>query len=205
MVDHFLDPGTTLDDFARCSYKEVGDFVGQPYTSTVEHSDNRVTVLLWREGHVKSRRKLVPIRVGKELSVAAGSEEFFVRYELTNLGDAPVRALFASEWNINLLGGAHNEDAFYETPSAHLDDWHLDSFGELFDIDELRLGNRRLGIKISLKLSEKARLWRFPVEALSSSEGGIEKVYQGSCILPIVPLTLAPGASYRLELVWSVL
>ena len=52
--------------------------------------------------------------------------------------------------------------------------------GELFDIEELALGNRQLGIEIRLKVSQKVRLWRFPVEAIWNSETGVERIREAA-------------------------
>ncbi len=47
-------------------------------------------------------------------------------------------------------------------------------------------------------MSKPAELWWAPVETVSNSEGGFERVYQGLGILASWPLSLAPGAR------WSV-
>ena len=66
----------------------------------------------------------------------------------------------------------------------------------------LALGNRQLGIEIRVKLSQKVRLWRFPVEAICNSEAGLERVYQGSCLVLLLPFRLTPTESLRLGLSW---
>ena len=48
---------------------------------------------------------------------------------------------------------------------------------------------------IETSLSEPAELWWAPVETISNSEGGFERVYQGAGILMSWPLTLAPGST----------
>jgi hypothetical protein len=50
----------------------------------------------------------------------------------------------------------------------------------------------------------KVALWRFPVESISNSEGGIEKIYQESCLVMLLPLDLPPGGIAKFNLAWQV-
>jgi alpha-amylase len=202
LLDHFLDADATLRKFACCSYRELGDFVDQPYECAVDETNNGLRILLRRNGSLRYNRRMLPFRVQKELSLSSGRDELGVEYTLTNISNATIDSVFGTEWNINLLGGSHNDQAYYEVPGVKLDDWHLDSTGELFGIQELALGNKYLGIEILLKLTQRVRLWRFPVESICNSESGLEMVYQGSCILVILPFSLPPGESLRLGLNW---
>jgi hypothetical protein len=52
--------------------------------------------------------------------------------------------------------------------------------------------------------SERAVLWRFPVETVSNSESGAERVYQCSCTLLSWPLQLEPGQEWRVSLDFSL-
>jgi hypothetical protein len=49
-----------------------------------------------------------------------------------------------------------------------------------------------------------ADLWRFPIETVSSSEGGLERVYQGACIGLTWLIDLPAGEERRLSIEWSV-
>jgi alpha-amylase len=89
-------------------------------------------------------------------------------------------------------------------PGVALDDYHLDSWGELAAIEQITLGNRHLGIELELTAMPKVSLWRFPVESVSNSEGGIERIYQESCLVMLLPLDLPPGGVASLNLVWQV-
>jgi len=202
MIDHFLSADTTLRKFIRCSYRELGDFVDQAYECMVKEEGWGLRIRLNRDGHLKYNRRLLPFRVEKEMGLISGKDEVKVKYTLTNTGNTTIESIFGMEWNINLLGGGHNGQAYYGVPGLQLDDWHLDSVGELFDIEELTLGNRQLGIEILLKVNQKVRLWRFPVEAICNSEAGLERVYQGSCLVLLLPFRLCPGDKLRLGLSW---
>lgn len=121
---------------------------------------------------------------------------------MKNLSDSLVKAVFGCEWNVNLLGGGHNEQAYYMVPGLMLKDGYLDSWDELIDIEKVVLGNRHLGIELELRMAPKANLWLFPVESVSNSEGGIERTYQASCLVVLLPLDLLPGDAASVSLSW---
>ena len=118
-------------------------------------------------------------------------------------GDAPLAANFGSEWNINLLGGGHNPSAYYRVVGQELEDAALDSTGEVTGVSELAVGNSWLDIEMALSTSRPAVFWRFPLETVSGSEAGFERVYQGSSILLQWPVDLPPGESTEIWLEWS--
>ncbi len=65
--------------------------------------------------------------------------------------------------------------------------------GEIEDVRELFLGNTNLKIEMRLSLDRPLTVWRFPVESISNSEGGVEEVYQCSCVVILLPLKIEPG------------
>ena len=204
LTDHFFSPGTKLEEFANQFYSELGDFVGEPYKLSVEKKGNELKILLWRSGILRINQKSLPFEVHKEIRLVAGEEKMDISYQLKNMSDSSIKVVFGSEWNINLLGGGHNEQAYYRVPGITLDDYHLDSWGELADIEQITLGNRHLGIEMELTAMPQVSLWRFPVESVSNSEGGIERIYQESCLVMLLPLDLPPGGIASLNLVWQV-
>jgi alpha-amylase len=202
LIDHFLSTGTKLEDFAAQSYSEVGDFAGKSFEFSVEKRSNELRILLWRNGILNVNDKRLPFEVQKEM-VVAREDTIHINYRLKNISDSSVKAVFGSEWNINLLGGGHNEQAYYCVPGITLEDSHLDSWGELSEIEQIILGNRHLGIELELTVMPKVSLWRFPVESVSNSEGGIERIYQESCLVMLLPLDLPPGGIAKFNLVWQ--
>ncbi len=204
LIDHFFSPGTKLEEFANQSYSELGGFVGEPYEFSVEKKGNELKILLWQSGILRINQKSLPFEVHKEIRLVAGGDKMDISYQLKNMSDSSTKAVFGSEWNINLLGGGHNEQAYYRVPGITLDDYHLDSWGELADIEQITLGNRHLGIELELTAMPRVSLWRFPVESVSNSEGGIERIYQESCLVMLLPLDLPPGGVAKFNLVWQV-
>jgi len=52
---------------------------------------------------------------------------------------------------------------------------------------------------------EPMTLWRFPIETVSVSEGGFERLYQGSVFLAHCPVDLSPGESRTLGFYYEIL
>jgi len=204
LIDHFFDFGIKLEDFAANYYEELGDFVGQPYEISVKKKGDGAVLLLTRNATVEQNAEAVPFEVKKAIHLSARQEKLQVSYQLRNLSSSPIQAVFGSEWNFNLLGGGHNEQAYYQVPGLVLDDSHLDSRGELLDVDKVVLSNRHLGIKLELTTSSRIKLWRFPVESISNSEGGIERIYQASCLILLLPIDLPAGGVAKLDFIWAV-
>ncbi len=198
LIDHCLPPGKTLEDFQRADYNEAGDFVNQPYAYQVEGQNaTGLRLVLRRDGHLWVGEVFAPLRVEKRLRIEGGRTELPIAYTLTNTGPHLIKTRFGVEFNFGLLSG-HAPDAFYRLPG--LDNLHLDAQGEVEDLTELALVHQWFGLEIELRLSRPALLWHMPIETISSSESGFERVYQCSCIMPLWEIGLEPGESWQVEM-----
>ena len=57
-----------------------------------------------------------------------------------------------------------------------------------------------LGMDIKCLWNIKASVWWYPVETISNSEGGFERIYQGFCVMPLWRIILMPGEEWKEEL-----
>jgi hypothetical protein len=57
-----------------------------------------------------------------------------------------------------------------------------------------------LKIDIQLIFNKKTTIWRFPIETISQSEGGFERVYQSSVVVPNWQIQLDPLAEWSVEI-----
>ncbi len=210
LLDHFLPAATTLDDFARAQYRELGDFVNQEYEAKVKSAKRKapsaepeLSVMLSRDGHVWQGDVFAPLRVEKQLTITAGNYQLPITYILTNTSAREIRVRFGVEFNFALLAG-HSDDAYYRADSLARRDAHLDSRGDSARASRIALVNEWLGIEIALALREPARVWRAPIETISLSEAGFERVYQASCLMPLWDVRLEPRASRRIEMEWEL-
>ncbi len=73
----------------------------------------------------------------------------------------------------------------------------LGQVGASDDVFGYRLGTQIRGFEVDVTPTKQGALWRFPLEPVTMSEGGYERIHQGTVLLNLYPLDLAPGASWE--------
>ncbi len=175
-LEHFLDGGVTLDSFFANEYRDLGDFFQGRYEAAAEGG----TLKMSREGSALG----VGYTVLKEVK-ALDKSSFFVKYGIKS-HEKVLRRDFRFGVELNLMLPCCDGPAckYHSTPPMRDEEGiGLGSRGEVKGISELSLIDTHLGIKAEILLSVPATLWRFPIHTVSLSEGGFEKIYQGSCLL----------------------
>ncbi len=195
---HVLPGGTTPEAFARAQFDELADVVDQPYRviEAVTEPDGG-HVLLERHGSVRDDARPVPIRVEKRVAVGGDRRAPSLTLDVTveNLGDAPLHGLLAVEWATTMLGGGSNPAAYYALDGERLTH---DSALTRVGLASIHSGNDYVGIDVATTVTPAAAAWISPIETISNSEAGFERVYQGSALVFSWPLDLAPeGARVR--------
>ncbi len=198
---HVLPAGTTPGAFARAEFEELADFVDQPYqVLEAVTADGGGHVRVARDGHVRTPAGPVPVRAEKRIEVAGGRRSPTLTLDVTleNLGTTPVNGLLAVEWATTMLGGGANPAAYYVLDGERVPH---DSTGSRAGVASLHSGNEYVGLDVTTTLTPAADAWIAPIETVSNSEAGFERVYQGSALVLTWPLDLAPGArtSVRVE------
>jgi hypothetical protein len=107
-----------------------------------------------------------------------------------NRSDRRVRFDLGIEWAIMLLGGGANPAAYYAIGDELLPH---DGSGELSAASSIRSGNTFVGLDIATSFEPAATVWWTPIETVSNSEYGFERIYQGSALVGVWPVELAPG------------
>jgi 4-alpha-glucanotransferase len=108
---------------------------------------------------------------------------------LDHRGGPRLEARIGVEWSLTMLGGGGNPQAWWEVDgkrSAH------DSRGSASAVDTIVQGNDYIGISVT-STTANADAWWAPIETVSNSEDGFERVYQGSGLLLSWPVTLRRG------------
>lgn len=177
LVDHFLQPGLSLDEF-RTGQGETGDFVLGVYETRLRQSPQRVEAILSRTGRCHGHEPCVVKTVA--LDSDAGCL-LAVRYELSNLQPGePVH--FAIELNFAGMAAGADDRYFYDAEGQQLG--RLESVLNLEAAPRIGLVDEWLGIDAAVDLSQPAGLWTFPIATVSQSEGGFELVHQSSAVIP---------------------
>ena len=171
LLDHFLHPDTTFDNFRTNQYGEQGDFILGSYVA--ETGNEGLT--LRRQGSIWNGNAATRIEVSKTIMPYDGGIK--VRYSIKNPGEHPATFLFAPEFNFA-----------FSCPAG-------DDNGAFSAVTEWVRKDNHAGLELRMKFHSPADLWVHPLETVSLSEGGFEKTCQGTVLLALYRLTLAAGAS----------
>ncbi len=201
-IDHFLDPNETIEAFRTGRYRELGDFVRGRFSYTLSDRPVDAVLEMERKGFVQTTGEAgekQEIRICKGIHGRAGDGTLNLHYRITNPGGAPFRTRFGVEFNLTLLAG-HAPDRYYLINGRPPSEPWLSSIGETRGVSSASLKDEWKGIQVTLLLNRPGLLWRFPIETVSQSEGGFERVYQGSSLLFLWDLRLDRGAGLDLEI-----
>jgi alpha-amylase len=194
-LDHFIAEPMDFESFRRCQYQEEGDFIKALYETEIGGKGETGEVLFSRRGNLLKDGEGHPIRVEKRFVPSLNRNILNTTYQLSFLGEKKARTNFGIEFNINLLAGDAS-DRYYHIAGAQLEDRRLASMGELEDVSEVHLIDEWNRFEVVLKTDKNCGLWRFPIETVSLSESGFERIFQGSCLLFYWPLELKPREEF---------
>ncbi len=189
-VDHFFGEDFSLEKYSICKYPEQGDFVNQPYEIVGEST-------FVRHGHVWVGAEWIPITVKKEYRLSQGLLEVF--YEVINDSDKQIHLHFGSEMIFNLMA-PNADDRYFEWD----DEKHHASFSSEFDAEEVKIVAEYENVHALLRVNERTHWFMYPIYTVSYSEGGFEKVYQGTSLTPSWRFVLPKGGKKKLHIVLNV-
>lgn len=181
MIDHFFSSADSLHSYYSGQFNPAMDSVA------VVQAEAGVQI----EGVAAG----LPIKISK--AVQLHDNELSISIDLMNEGTETIETYYGLEINFGLLGG-NSPDRYFLLGGEH--GGHLDTQSEDDGVSEISLVNEWDNFEIGLALSEKCRLWRAPIETISMSEAGFERVYQASSLLPHWFLVLSPGEKQKLSI-----
>ena len=194
-IDHFIG-STTIEDFAAAKYPEIGDFVVGKYGTKISHKGEKATVQFSREGKINQIR---PVRLTKTFRLAGGSNKIICDYKLENLDKQPIELEFGVEFNFGLMAGdAH--DRYYTINKTKPSDARLRSTGSTEKVTSVSLHDEWQRLRAGVEVDKAFSLWRFPIETVSLSESGFERVYQSSVVFLHTKIILKSEYSVQFRL-----
>ena len=199
LVDHFFSPETTLDDVLKCSDNDAGDFIESRYFVETESAEDCLIIRLSREGWVRYDNQRRKINLTKTIEILPNSPFVKILYEIKNLDQTPVELWFGPEFNVALLAG-DAPDRFYHFDQEMMGDRNLASVGVVDSVRRMGLKDEWMKIDVQFQFDVPATIWRFPVETISQSEGGFERVYQSSVVIPNWRIQLKPSESWNVAI-----
>ena len=137
-----------------------------------------------------------PLAISKTIRLAGGrlDPRLIVELELHHRGGVAIETRLGLELNLHVLGGGGNPSAWYDLRgerSAH------DGAGTAEGVDVVGYGNDWVGIAVETRPEPAADAWWSPIDTVSNSESGFERVYQGSTLLLSWPARIEPGETRR--------
>ncbi len=177
LVDLFLQPGATHEDFRRGN-SMIGDFATGVYEASIRKSDQLIAVEMRRRGRVSDLngevRKIVFLSSDRP-------NEMLIQYHLAGFPqNVPLH--FGVELNFAAMPGGADDRYFYDAVGQRLGT--LDTMLDQRNSERISLVDEWLGLDVSVEMSRAGGIWTMPIETISQSEGGFEAVHQSVCIVP---------------------
>ncbi|MGZ9160318.1 MAG: alpha-amylase/4-alpha-glucanotransferase domain-containing protein [Candidatus Limnocylindrales bacterium] len=182
-----LRPDATPKDWAMARVDDLGDMV-----------DGAFTLVDLQPGCLVTRRDATiagaAVSVTKSLTLGGNRLAPTLTLEVTleHRAGPPVDARVGVEWSTTMLGGGGNPAAWWDVRgerTAH------DRSGAGSDLSTISQGNDYIGISITTTTSA-ADVWWAPIDTVSNSENGFERVYQGAGLLLSWPTLLDVGGRW---------
>jgi 4-alpha-glucanotransferase len=136
-----------------------------------------------------------PLRIDKRVRVDADGAALRVHYRLTWSGPERLEARWATQLNLALTAG-DARGRYYRVPGSP----SLCSRGTLSHAGALTLVDEWAGCEVEVGWNQTGDAGWAPIETVSLSESGYERIYQGSAILVSWPVALPPAGSWVVEL-----
>jgi 4-alpha-glucanotransferase len=197
--------GKTHADYETVQLGESAAFAGGDYCA-VELSSDRVTLTAKAplEPALVDGGQDIQLHVTKTLTFGsqAGKCDFGCRIVLMRAAPAPsaegpvppVRFLAGLEIVLNLLA-PHEPDRYFEFAGEH----HPLGWSGVVEGGLLRVADQWQDVAVEIQARGASHLWVAPIETVSESEEGFERVYQGSQILAVWTVEIAAGGQWSAE------
>jgi alpha-amylase len=195
LVDHFYEPGVTMEQLAGRQERELGDFVTGTYEHRLDLIHGEARLVLTREGQAAGNR----VRVTKGIRLIGDSDKLEVHYLLENC-PRPNPLCFAVEFNFAGLAAGADDRYFYHAGQARAG--QLQTCHDLPNANQIGLIDEWRGLDVSLALSRPGCIAAFPIQTVSQSEGGFELVHQSTVVMP--RWTVEADANGRWEVTLSL-
>lgn len=200
-----FDKGKTHRDYDHLQLGESAVFAGGEYQVGEVAADHTT---LWMEGALEPGLSELSqgrrLRASKKFTFSAEGEncEAGCSLELQPLLDeaspSPAGRSFSLmvglEVVLNLLAPSE-PDRYFEFPGSR----HALSWSGVLESTRLRIVDEWQDVAVELEAPGAAHLWVAPIETVSESEDGFERVYQGSQIMAVWPAEIAPGQHWTAE------
>ena len=184
LLDGWFDAGATPLDPVSPWERALLALPGEPLGCTTRAVGGAIAVTFTRGAEA-------PVSVEKAVTIREATVE--VRYRLTAPAATPVAGRWAVQWNLALTAG--DAPGRYLTATGRPS---LGSTGRERDAAGVALVDEWIGVRARLAWAPAAELAWGPVQTVSVSEAGFERIYQGTAVLVVWPVGLRAGETREL-------
>lgn len=195
-IDHFFTPDIDLEKFASGEFGDDGDFVLEPWE--YDRSGDSSVVRLRRNGRLWRHDGVKPLTIEKCFYFGKDSEVITVNYSLTAEKEDIPHVRFGVENNFNFLAG-HAPDRYILFDGKQKENSFLDTINFQKPCTSVIIRDDWLKTSVALMVDRKAEFWQAPIFTISLSEGGFEKVYQGTSIVTVLNFDLKKGQPFEIS------
>jgi alpha-amylase len=187
-------PHKTLDDYDGLRLEEHATFAGGAYRIE-ETAGGRVVA------SVEAPYGAGTLRVRKRFEFEPAGDAFDVRcaIEMSLLGASSADIETGLEIVINFLAPDEADRVFETADGSHRLAWSGIAAGP-----SLRVVDGWQNVAVAIEAQEARHFWIAPIETVSESEDGFERVYQGSQIMPIWTAHILSGTPWTAEIVMRI-
>lgn len=176
--DRFISTTATPDTLWSGLEPELGSFAASAYTMTGKDD----CLVLEAAGNLSSSHQ-AGIRLVKTVKLAQEESYFEVEYEFHLDARTGTAILFGVELAFNLLtGDAH--DRYYWSKDTEIQPRNLGARGVIQNLSHIAARDDWQLLDLGFSFSRPARIYHFPVDTVSQSEDGQERVHQGCVVIP---------------------
>ena len=201
-MEHFLLTFTTIDEMEQCKYIELGDFVDGAYNvEKLRKVRGDTEIVLHRDGAIRYEGQKFPVSVTKKILLQSPGSHIIINYEIENKSTWR-EFLFGVETNYSLLS-RDDPSRYFLFPHETLIRVRPGDRKTYEDVDGYELVDESRGFRISCR-SRMDKLWLFPVETVSNSECGFERLYQETSVIHLYRFNLDEGDRISIDIMWKL-
>ncbi len=181
---HLLPLETARDEVWRDEQEEIGGFSSRAYAWKIEREPRTVRMFLTRRAMIKGGEAILE----RALEVTAGRRGLSHMTRVQWSGARRLRALVVEEWNLGVFG---EPGSLWAAGGGRRVSLHEP--GDLPQTERVDVTEAHSRLALAFLPSAPAMVWGLPLIAISNSEGGAERTYQGAVLLLRWPVHLSPG------------
>lgn len=197
-----FDSGKNFRDYENVQLEELAEQAAGDFE--IRHSSANYADLVQERvlpEYASDSTKPPRLSITKHFLFGPAPQGFEVSCDVSLSVSEPLRAplQFGIESVINLLAPAE-ADRFFESATGH----QALGFSGALPAPLLRMEDGWQRLRVTLHAPASEEFWIAPINTVSESEGGFERVYQGSQILALWRPDFTKKASFSARLLWRV-